>query len=230
MAEPRFWAATGRTFLLVFLTVPLEVALGLGLALLLHRNLPLRGAVRAAALVPWALPAVVVALFWRWLFHDVAGPAAAVLAALGLGGAPLATPAGAWAVLVAAEVWKTTPFVALVLLAGLAAVPPDLEDAAAVDGARPWATFRHVTLPLLAPAIAAAACLRALDAWRAFDTIWVLTGGGPSSATETLPLYVYQVLFGRLDLGRGAAAAIASVAGAAPLAAGALSIGRLRER
>lgn len=230
LADPRFERAFANTFFFVLLTLPAELVLGTALALLLHARLALRGLLRALALVPWTIPAVVVALFFRYLANDLAGPLAAASAYAGLPSAPLARPATAWAILALEEVWKTTPFVALILLAGLSQIPAELYEAAEVDGASPAVVFFRITLPLLAPAIAAAACLRALDVWRAFDVIYVTTNGGPAGATETLPVLFYQVLFNRLDLGRGSVLALVSVAGAAVLAVSTLPGGRLARR
>lgn len=194
-ADARFGAALAHTVLFTAASVALELLLGLVLALAMDRTFRGRGAVRAALLIPWALPTVVAALLWRFLFEPGAGTW-------------LVHPAAAWVPVILADVWKTTPFVALLLLAGLQGIPRDLHESAAVDGAGPWIRFRRVTLPLLKPAILVALIFRTLDAFRVFDLIYVLTGGGPGTATEPVALYAFNTLFQNLRFGYGAALSV----------------------
>ena len=211
LGDPRFGAALVHTGIFVAVTVALELALGLALALAMDRAFPGRGVVRAAALLPWAIPTVVAGLLWRFLFDDRAGVVNAALAASGLVEDPgvwFVRPLTAWVPVVLADVWKTTPFVALLLLAGLQGVPRELHEAAAVDGAGPWRRLRHVTLPLLRPAILVALVFRTLDAFRVFDLIYVLTGGGPGTATEPVALYTFNVLLQNLRFGYGSALSV----------------------
>jgi multiple sugar transport system permease protein len=173
--------------------------------LLLHRPLPRRGLVRAVVLLPWALPTTVMALGWRWILNDPFGPLNGLLQSLGL---PvygfLSQPATTWLFTVLADVWKTTPFVALLLLAGLQAIPSELEEALRLEGAGPWQRLRRLTLPLLAPYLLLAALFRLAQALGVFDLIQVLTGGGPASSTESLALYAYLNAMRFLDFGYAA--------------------------
>lgn len=211
LAASRFWNALRITLFFLVVTVGAEVVLGLALALLLHRRFRARGAARAAGLVPWALPTVVSALMWGWIFHDRYGIANRVLMEFGLLETPLVwlgSPGTALAAAIVADVWKATPYVALILLAGLQTIGEDVLEAARLDGATGPALLMRVILPLLRPALGVALLFRALDAFRIFDLIYVLTRGGPGGATETLALLAYQTLFQDLDFGRGSALAV----------------------
>ncbi len=200
LADGRFWQALGHTFLFTAATVSLELLLGLALALAMNRAFRGRGLMRAAVLVPWALPTVVAGLLWRFLFDSQAGIA---------GDIPWFTRAAtAWVPVILADVWKTAPFVALLLLAGLQGIDPAVYEAAAVDGAGPWRRLRSVTLPLLKPALLVALIFRTLDAFRVFDLIYVLTGGGPGTATEPIALYTFNTFFSNLRFGYGAALSV----------------------
>ena len=198
-----WWGALANTLLITAGSVLIELPLGFALALLMHHTLVGRAAVRTAVLVPYAIITVVAALAWRFAFDPVTGFVDAIP---GLGGPWLTERASAFAVIIAAEVWKTTPFVALLLLAGLTLIPPDLARAARVDGATAWQRWRYITLPLMRPAILVALLFRTLDAFRVFDTVFVLTRGGQE--TEVVSLVAWQVLVGRLNLGLGAAVAV----------------------
>jgi multiple sugar transport system permease protein len=154
------------------------------------------------ALIPWAIPTVVASQMWRFLLNDRFGPVAYFVFG---GGAPLADAGTALASIIVADVWKTTSFVALILLAGLQVIPDDLHEAAAVDGAGPFRRFRTVTLPLLLPAILAALLFRTIDAFRVFDLVFVMTQGGPADATNVLQYLGYKRMFAEGLLGSGAA-------------------------
>jgi ABC-type sugar transport system permease subunit len=209
--DPRFWDALGHTAGFAAVSVALEVALGLAFALAMNRAFRGRGLVRAAVLVPWAVPTVVVALLWRFMFESDTGIANAILTRSGALDRPVAWFVGsltAWVPIVLADVWKTTPFVALLLLAGLQNIDRSLYEAAAVDGAGAWWQFRHVTLPLLRPALLVALIFRTLDAFRVFDLVYVLTGGGPGTATEPVALYTFNALLQNLRFGYGAALSV----------------------
>ena len=200
--NPVFWNSLGVTVVFVVVSTALELLLGLGLALCLHASYRSRGLVRAAALVPWAIPTVVASQMWRFLLNDRFGPVSYYL--LG-GAAPLADPNGALASVITADVWKTTSFVGLVLLAGLQVIPDELHEAAEVDGAGPLRRFFHVTLPLLRPALLAALLFRTIDAFRVFDLVFVMTQGGPADATNVLQYLGYKRMFAEGFLGSGAA-------------------------
>ncbi len=197
-----FLQSVATTLGFVAASTALEVALGLGVALCLGGNYRGRGLVRAAVLIPWALPTVAGAQMWRFLFNDRFGPIPYYLAG---GAAPLADPAGALAAVIAADVWKTTPFVALILLAGLQAIPEEIFEVARVDGAGPVRRFVSVTLPLLKPALLVALLFRTIDGLRMFDLVFVMTQGGPASATSVLQYLGYKRMFAEGMVGSGAA-------------------------
>jgi ABC-type sugar transport system permease subunit len=217
LGDARFLGAVVHTVAFAATTVTVELVLGLAAALALHRASTASGAVRTAVLLPWAIPSVAAAMVFRFLFS----------------GSGLALhPILAWVPIVVADVWKTTPFVTLILLAGLQSIDPSLLEAAATDGAGPWHRFVHVTLPLLRPTIAVALLFRSLDALRLFDLVWVLTGGGPGTATEPVALLAYRAILGNLRFGYGSAISslvfLATFAGAL-LAVRALGAGLVRE-
>jgi len=205
----RFWSALAHTGFFLATTLVLELSAGLLLALSIDRVTRGRGLVRTAVLLPWAIPTVVVALVWRFMFESPGGLAPTLFDRAGL--TPItwfADPVAAWAPLILADAWKTTPFVAILLLAGLQNIDSSLYQAAEVDGAGPWRQFREITLPLLRPALLVAALFRSLDAFRVFDLVYVMTGGGPGTATEPLALYTFATLLQNLDFGAGSALSI----------------------
>jgi multiple sugar transport system permease protein len=203
--DARFWNALGNTLYFTVVSVALEIVLGLAIAMLLHRAFKGKGVMRAIVLIPWAIPTVVAAKMWEWMYNGDFGVLNYLLGAHinWLGSA-------AWALNAAIflDVWKTTPFVALLLMAGLHTIPKELYQAAKVDGASPWVTFLRVTLPLLRPLLLVVLIFRTIDAFRVFDTIYVLTGGGPGNTTETLSIYAYKVLFQTLQFGYGSTLAV----------------------
>jgi ABC-type sugar transport system permease subunit len=207
LRAPRFWSALGHTAGFVAASVALELAGGLFLAVALDRVTRARGVVRTAVLLPWALPTVVAALVWRFMFESPGGLVMVLLDNRGGAATPnwLAEPLLAWIPVLLADAWKTTPFVAILLLAGLQTIDRSLYEAASVDGASRWRQFTDVTLPLLTPALLVAALFRSLDAFRVFDLIYVLTGGGPGTATEPIALYTFATLLQNLQFGLGAA-------------------------
>jgi ABC-type sugar transport system permease subunit len=211
LSDPRFWSALAHTGFFTAVTVTLELGLGLLLALAMNRATRGRTVVRAAVLVPWAIPTVVSALLWRFIFDDQAGVVNAVLSSIGFSREPIVwfiRPDLAWVPVIVSDVWKTTPFVALLLLAGLQNIDAGLYEAARIDGASAWEQFRHVTLPLLKPAIMVALVFRTLDSFRVFDLIYVLTGGGPGTSTEPIALYTFNSLLQNLRFGYGSALSV----------------------
>jgi ABC-type sugar transport system permease subunit len=206
MRDPRFREALLHTTFFVAVTVVLELVLGLALAVALQRAVRGRGLLRTAVLLPWAIPTVVAALVWRFIFDSPAGLVSSLAASAGLMPPTwFADPVAVWVPLVAADVWKSTPFVAILLVAGLQSIDGSLYEAARVDGAGAWRQFVHITLPLLRPALFVAFLFRALDAFRVFDVIYVMTGGGPGSATEPVALYTFSTLLQHLRFGYGSA-------------------------
>jgi multiple sugar transport system permease protein len=203
-----FWAAMAHTLIYAVAALLIEFFLGLGLALLLNSSIRGRRFFRATLLIPMMLPTVVVGVVWRLMFNPNFGTINGVLRQLGVNTEQLtwtASPRLALAAVIAVDVWQWTPFVFLVLLAGLQAIPQEPYEAARVDGSSSWQTFRHVTLPLLKPAILIVLLLRTMDLLRVFDQIFILTEGGPGFATETVSLYIYRAAFRFTDFGYAAA-------------------------
>jgi multiple sugar transport system permease protein len=198
------------TMAFVLLSTVLEVACGLVIALVIHERFPGRGLVRAAILIPWAIPTVVASQLWRYIFNDQYGVANLLLFSDRVAAyIPwLAYPSIAFGIIVTADVWKTSCFAALLILAGLQVISDDLYDAAKVDGANAWQRFLHVTVPLLKPALLLALLFRTMDAFRVFDLVFVMTQGGPGDATQVLQFYGYQTLFAEGRLGYGSAVSV----------------------
>jgi multiple sugar transport system permease protein len=206
LRDARFWGALLHTVYFTVVSVAVELALGLAMALLLHARPPARSVLRAAILVPWAVPTVVSARMWAWFFTREQGQLWGIIPLPNI--AWLGTPGYAMHAAILVDVWKTTPFVALLLLAGLAGISPALYEAAVLDGASRLRTFFGVTLPLLRPILAVTALLRTLDAFRVFDVVYVLTEGGPANTTETLSIYAYKTMMRAGDFGYGAALSV----------------------
>jgi trehalose/maltose transport system permease protein len=208
LADPAWWRSVWNTVWFTAVSVSLETVLGTIVALTLNRAFPGRGLMRAVVLIPWAIPTVVSARMWNWMLHDQFGVINDALLRLGAISAPIAWTANAdtalWAV-VMVDVWKTTPFVALLVLAALQMLPGELYEAAKLDGAGPIRTFFSITLPLIRPALLVAVIFRALDALRVFDLIYVLTAA--SSETMSVSIYARQELVEFQDVGAGSAAA-----------------------
>ena len=203
-----FWNAWWHTVAFTAVSTALETVIGLGMALVLCEPFLGRSLVRAAMLVPWAMPTVVTSRMFGWLFDGENGLVNYLLRQAGLIAHNinwLGSPANAFGTIVLADVWKTAPFMAMLLLAGLQTIPKSLVEAASTDGATAWQTFWRVRLPLLAPTLLIAGMFRALDAFRIFDLVYVLTGGGPADSTETLSTLTYKTLFSALLFGYGSA-------------------------
>lgn len=227
--DPVWWRAVGNTLLFAAVSVSLETVLGFALALVLNRRLPLRGVLRAVVLIPWAIPTVVSAQMWAWMLHDLYGVVNEVLLALGILAAPLAWTADpdlALPAVIAVDVWKSTPFMTLLILAALQLVPDELYEAAWVDGVPAHRVFLDITLPLVWPAVMVAVIFRTLDALRVFDLMYVLTGN--SRDTMSMSVYARQHLIEFQDVGYGSAASSALVLVVALVTALAITAGRLR--
>jgi trehalose/maltose transport system permease protein len=210
LSAPVFWADLAATAVITVLAVTLELAFGLGIALTLRRGLAGRRAVRAALLLPYGIITVVAAFAWAYL----ATPDLSFLTDR----AWLAERWSSFAVVIATEVWKSTPLVALLLLAGLAAVPEELTETARIDGASAWQRFHRVLLPAIRPVLLVVLLYRTLDSVRVFDTVFIQTGG--ANGTETLSLLAYDQLSGRLNLGLGSAVSVLLFLLAAAIALG----------
>ncbi|HWP20551.1 MAG TPA: sugar ABC transporter permease [Burkholderiaceae bacterium] len=208
LRDPAWWNAVWNTVVFAVLSVSLETVLGLGVALLLHHPSPMRTLLRAGMLVPWAIPTVVSAKMWAWMLHDQFGVINHYLVQWGLLAAPLAWTADPQLSLlsvVMVDVWKTTPFMALLILAALQMVPADCYEAARVDGVPAFTVFRKITLPLILPGIAVAVVFRLLDALRVFDLIYVMTSN--SRSTQSMSVFVREQLIDFQQVGYGSAAA-----------------------
>lgn len=203
-----FWEAAGRSLEFTLASTGIELVLGLALALLMNKPLRYRWVLRSLVILPWALPGVSNALMWRWVDHAQYGALNALLTQTHLADSYinwLGDPSIAMPMVVLADVYKNTPLVALLLLAALQVVPRETVEAARVDGAGPVATFRFVTLPLIMPIILVALVLRTMDAFKVFDTVWIMTRGGPANATQTIGIYAYQTAYESFNFGGGAA-------------------------
>jgi ABC-type sugar transport system permease subunit len=222
-ASPEWRSALGRTVIFTVVTVVVDIATALGLALMLHRRFRGRGLLRAAVLIPWAVPTVVSATVWKTMFDPRAGFVDYFLSAVHPGWSSLtwlnASAWRSWAVIFVADTWKNVPFVAIILLAGLQVIPGDIYEAARIDGATAWRTFRRLTLPLLKPALVVALIFRTLQALLVFDVIYILTGGGPGTSTETLSFVNYQTFIVNTDFGYGGAISVMLVVIALAVAA-----------
>lgn len=206
----QFWNALTVSLIYTFVSVPIELVIGIGMALLLNRAFKGKYFIQAAILFPWALPTVINARIWAWMFHGEYGVINDMLVKIGILESPypfLAVPDAALASMTFVTIWKTSSFMALIMLAGLSGIPSHLYEAARMDGASKWRQFRDITLPLLKPTILVALIFRTLPAFQAFGLPYGLTGGGPAEATTTLVLYDHKLTFNSLAFGRGSAAA-----------------------
>lgn len=209
-SDERFGSALKSTILFTVVSVFFEFILGLGLALIMNKAIKGIGAVRTISLIPWAIPTAVSALMWSYMYDGSSGVIAKIFADIGLIESPAAmllTQSGAMTAAILADVWKTTPYMALLLLAGLQTIDTGLYESASIDGAGPIRTFFSVTLPLLKPSILVALLFRTLDAFRVYDLIAVLTGG--AQGTETLSIYAYKLMIGQSNYGYGAVVVLA---------------------
>ncbi|RDU36575.1 sugar ABC transporter permease [Neobacillus piezotolerans] len=204
--DQRMWQSIANTTIFTVISVFIELVIGLMIALLLNRVFLGRGIVRAAVLIPWAIPTAVSAMMWKYLYDGQSGIIAHYFEKMHLvesAGNLLTTPVGAMFSIIFTDVWKTTPYMSLLLLAGLQTIPSSLYEAAQVDGANKYHQFFKITLPLLKSSILVALLFRTLDAFRVFDLIYVLTGGGPANSTESITVYAYKTLFSQQNFGAG---------------------------
>ena len=209
LTDPEVWNSIRLSLIFTVASVGLSFAIGLALALLLNRPMRGRGFMRSLFIIPWAIPAFVAALIWSWMFNDQFGIFSALLKQVGISHPPvwLDRSHALWS-LIAVMTWKSFPFQMVVLLAGLQAIPLELYEAAAVDGASPWRRFRAITLPLLRPVAMVSVLLASINAFHYFAIPWILTQGGPSNATNVIAIAIYSIAFAAGDLGYGSAAAM----------------------
>jgi multiple sugar transport system permease protein len=202
LQNPRFWHVAGTTTLIAFISVGLQYVIGLSVALALNSRVPGEGIFRVSFLLPMLVAPVAVALIARQVLNPTMGPLNELMTAIGFPNLPFLTQTS-WALgsIIAVEVWQWTPFVILMLLAGLQTLPDDVYEAAALENATPWQQFRDITFPMLLPISVAVVFIRLIEAMKIVDTVFVLTGGGPGISTETLTLYAYQEGLKKFNLG-----------------------------
>ncbi|AIU69490.1 ABC transporter permease [Thermococcus eurythermalis] len=229
LSKREFWYSLFVTVSFSLVSVGLETILGLAFALILNERMKGRGILRAIVLIPWAVPTIISARTWELMYNYSYGLFNWILNSIGLGGVNwLGSPLSAFFAVVFADVWKTTPFMTLLLLAGLQAIPGDTYEAAIIDGANMFQRFRHVTLPLLRPVLIVAVTLRTIDALRVFDVIYVLTGGGPGGATMSLSMLAFNY-YNLGDYGVGSAISIITFLTVLSFTVVYLKVGRFQE-
>lgn len=202
--DTRFWKALGHTLIFTVISVGIELVLGMLLALIMNKAMKGIGLVRTVALIPWAIPTAVSAMIWSYLYDGSYGIVSFLfnkLEIINSQSAMLLTSHGAMSAAIIADVWKTTPYMALLLLAGLQVIDRGLYESSAIDGAGPVVTFFKITLPLVKPSLLVALLFRTLDAFRVYDLIAILTGGGPGNGTESLSIYAYKLMFDQSNYG-----------------------------
>ncbi|WVT77105.1 sugar ABC transporter permease (plasmid) [Sinorhizobium chiapasense] len=202
LQNPRFWHVAGTTTLIAFISVGLQYVIGLSVALALNSRVPGEGIFRVSFLLPMLVAPVAVALIARQVLNPTMGPLNELMTVLGFPNLPFLTQTS-WALgsIIAVEVWQWTPFVILMLLAGLQTLPDDVYEAAALENATPWQQFRDITFPMLLPISVAVVFIRLIESYKIIDTVFVMTGGGPGVSTETLTLFAYQEGFKKFNLG-----------------------------
>jgi multiple sugar transport system permease protein len=210
LSDPAFLTIVlPNTFLFMVLSVGLSLGAGLGLALLLNRTFFGQKLVQTVLLVPLMVAPVIAAIMIRWMFNDQFGIVNVILEALGIETFPWFTQRWtAFSIIVLTDIWLWTPWFTLLLLAGLQSLPKEPFEAAAIDGTSSWRVFRYLTLPMLRPVIVVCIVIRTIDAFRTFDIVWTLTGGGPARQTELFSVYAYENAFIFLNFGMGSAAAL----------------------
>lgn len=218
----RWIAALERTLAFTAVSVVLETLVALGLAVMLNRKFRGRGFLRAAILVPWAVPTVVSAMLWKTMFDPRYGFVDYLLGKVHLPGAHTTWLAGewtSWTAILVADAWKNVPFIAIILLAGLQVIPGEIYEAARIDGANAWQSFRRLTLPLLKPALLVAVTFRTLQAFLVFDVIYIMTSGGPGTSTESLSYLNWYSFLIQTNFGLGGAISVSLVVMALLIAA-----------
>jgi ABC-type sugar transport system permease subunit len=208
LKDQTFWQTIGRTGYFMVVSVTLELIIGIAVAQLIHSRPPGWRFLRVSLIIPWAIPTIVNGAMWRWIYSGDFGALNGLLMELGLikHYIPwLTNPIAAMNLVIVADIWHVFPFVALIVQAALATLPEELEEAAAIDGASAWQRFWFARLPLLRPAILVALIVRSVDAFRVFDIVYIITGGGPAFGTVTISYLTYLNTFSFGNLGTGAA-------------------------
>ena len=209
LTHSRFWYSLFITLSFTVVSISLEAILGLCLGLMMTQPSPINNLLRIMILVPWTIPTVVTAKMWQWMFDYNLGILNYLLEVIGIHRINwLGKPFLAFFSIAIVDVWKTAPFVAIIVLAGLSAIPQEVYRASVIDGTNSWQRFRFITLPLILPILGVAVLFRTIDALRIFDLVYVLTGGGPGGSTETLSVYAYKLFFYKGDFGQGAVISI----------------------
>lgn len=207
-SDKYFWNSLKLTLVFTVVTVFAEIVLGVGAALVLNQPFRGRGFVRGVMILPWALPSVVNAVLWKWIFHANYGALNALLSQIGLISKYklwLGTPKSAFWCVVAANIWKETPYVVLLTIAALSNISSDYYEAARVDGSNAWKSFWRITLPLISPVVMILTITKTIWALQTFDLVHIMTGGGPASGTELMSVYIQKNTFKYLEFGYGAA-------------------------
>ncbi len=231
LSDGHFWQSVRFTLFFVFVSVTLELVIGLIFALTLNESFPGRSIFRIAILIPWAIPIAISARIWQLIYNYDFGLFNYIAIHLGITDQPiswLGSTIGAFFSIVISDVWKSTPFMTIILLAGLSTIPPDLYEQSLVDGTTMWQRFYKITLPLLKPVLVVALLFRTIDAIRIFDLIYVLTGGGPGGSTTSMSFYAYNFLVSG-DYGYGSAVSVIVFILAALLAVLYIKFGQFKE-
>jgi multiple sugar transport system permease protein/N,N'-diacetylchitobiose transport system permease protein len=208
--DPAFYSVVWHTLYFTLVSTGAELSLGIAVALLLNAPLRARWFWRSIVVLPWAVPTIVNGALWRWIYNGQYGALNGLLSTLGISDTPhqwLGSPFLALNMVIIADVWKNTSIVAFFILAGLQTIPDDIREAARVDGAGAWRSFWSITMPLLVPSIAVVLILRTIEAFKVFDIIYVMTGGGPANGTQTIAFYTYLQAFSNQLYGYGSALA-----------------------
>ena len=231
LGDPHFWQSVSFTLLFVMVSVSLELFFGMLFALVLNETLPARGLFRVAILIPWAIPIAISGRIWQLIYNYEYGLFNYLIQLFGISNQPvswLGSSFGAFSSVVIADVWKTTPFMAIIILAGLSTIPRELYKQAMIDGTNFVQRFINISLPLLRPVIVVALLFRTVDAIRIFDLVYVLTGGGPGGSTTSLSLYAYNYYVSG-DFGYGSAVSVIVFVFAAVLAVAYIKFGKFKE-
>ena len=229
--DVHFWQSVRFTLLFVIISVSLELFLGMLFALLLNEAFPGRGFLRVIILIPWAIPVAISARIWQLIYNFDYGLFNFIAVQLGFSNGPvnwLGSPLGAFISIVISDVWKTTPFITIILLSGLSAIPGELYEQSIIDGTSMWQRFKYITLPLLKPVLVVALLFRTIDAVRIFDLIYILTGGGPGGSTTSISIYAFKYYLTG-DFGYGSAISVVVFLIASVLAVLYIKFGRFGE-